>query len=143
MPLTREEKFERKKLAEKRRRERLKHNEEFKAKNRARYYKRKAEGKILSIHDLNRREQKARREKSRISSRKYNLKKKNQAKRFLDEELIQVPRIYNKENRDPLEETLTPLLLPRADSPVSSVSDSSVRLSVSGKNIISSLYLSF
>lgn len=42
MPLTREERLERQKLAE-RRRERLKNNEEFKAKNRARYYKRKAE----------------------------------------------------------------------------------------------------
>lgn len=69
MPLTREERLERKKLAE-RRRERLKNNEEFKAKNRARYYKRKAEGKILAIHDLNRREQKARRERNRTSSRK-------------------------------------------------------------------------
>lgn len=51
MPLTREEKFERKKLSERRRRERLKHNKEFKAKNRARYYKRKAEGKILSEYE--------------------------------------------------------------------------------------------
>lgn len=49
MPLTREEKLERKKLSERRRRERLKNNEESKAKNRVRYYKRKAEGKILSI----------------------------------------------------------------------------------------------
>lgn len=137
MPLTREEQLERKKISERKRREKLKHNEEFKAKNRARYYKRKAEGKILSIHDLNRREQKARREKSRISSRKYNLKKKNQAKCCLVEELIEVPAIPNKENRDPLEETLTPLLLSRADSSVSSASDSTVRSSVSGKHIMS------
>lgn len=74
------------------------------------------------------------REIEQVPGNKYKMKKKNQAQRCLEENIIPAPEIHDKENVDPLGENPTPLLLSRADSPVSSASGSSICLSSSGKN---------
>ncbi|CAG4942846.1 unnamed protein product [Parnassius apollo] len=102
---SKEDRLAKKRLSERRRKARIKSDPELyavhKEKDRQRYYKRKNEGKIKSVSELDPRQQRIFRERSRISSNKHNLKRRRKEMRCLEEDLIIVPEVTDKTD-DPL-----------------------------------------
>ncbi|CAG4974012.1 unnamed protein product [Parnassius apollo] len=102
---SKEDRLAKKGLSERRRKARIKSDPELyavhKEKDRQRYYKRKNEGKIKSVSELDPRQQGIFREGSRIYSNKHNLKRRRKEMRCLEEDLVIVPEVTDKTD-DPL-----------------------------------------
>lgn len=97
---------EKKRLAEKKRREIIKSNPELhnevKDKARERYYKRKSEGKIIPIHEMEGQKKRTIREQNRLKSRLYRKRKKEREERALQEDLINYDVSATTQEADPL-----------------------------------------
>lgn len=102
---SKQDRLVKKRLAERRRKARIKSDPELyavhKEKDRQRYYKRKNEGKIKPVSELDPRQQRIFRERSRMSSNKHNLKKRRKEMRCLEEDLIIIPEVTDVTD-DPL-----------------------------------------
>lgn len=109
---SREERLQKKRIAERKRKARLKNNpeehEKLKEEDRNRYHKKKAEKKILSIPQLPSQKRKIVRERNRINSMRYRERKKNTARITDNEELIDIVNDnIDTVVQDPLAETST------------------------------------
>lgn len=139
--LSEAEKKEKKRIAERRRKEKIKKDpilyERQKQKDRERYAKRKAEGKVNKMSERPRREQKALRKYYREHSKKSYEKKKRNLRTVLDEKLISLPsdpKVLN--DHDPLSTSRTlganspiNICATEPQSPINTFTDSSVPIS--------------
>ncbi|XP_049886932.1 uncharacterized protein LOC126381495 [Pectinophora gossypiella] len=139
--LSEAEKKEKKRIAERRRRERIKNDpilyERHKQRDRERYAKRKAEGKVKKMSERTRREQKALRKYFREHSKK-SYEKKKQKNKVLEEKPISLPFDSGALNdHDPLSTSQTLgmkspiniISVTEPQSPINTFADSSVPVS--------------
>ncbi|CAB3251201.1 unnamed protein product [Arctia plantaginis] len=135
---SKEDRLVKKRLAERLRKARIKSDPELyavhKEKDRQRYFKRKNEGKIKTVSELDSRLQRIFRERSRMSSNKHNLKKRRKGMRCLEEDLIIVPEATD-ETDDPL---VTSRSQPKRSGSLQTEARSHVDLLPSSSSVVSS-----
>lgn len=108
---SREEKLEKKRLAERRRRARIVADQNLhravKAKDRARYASKKAEGKIIPTCQLSSQQKHRQRERIRLNVKLFRQRAKERQQRVLEEDMVVCETSPDKAN-DPLATPATP-----------------------------------
>lgn len=132
---SREERLEKKRIAEQKRKSKLKNNpeqhEKLKKEDRDRYHKNKVEKKILPIAQLPSQKRKILRERNRINSMRYRKRKKNTARIIENEELIDIENDNTStEVQNPLTESSSPIRIQlRSKPPIENPKIPSVHIS--------------
>ncbi|KAF9424564.1 hypothetical protein HW555_000375 [Spodoptera exigua] len=116
--LTHAECLERKRMAERKRKEKIRNDpvklEELRRKERERYHKKKAEGKILPLSEMPPRARRVQQKRNRVNFKAYYERKK----RALLENTKQANQICETIN----DERISPSILPRSESPIPTTS---------------------